>query len=150
MSASISSTRGCSSADTAGVGVAGGEAVGGGGVDGPGVGAEGGGAGGGSVSAGVEVGAVAGVGAGWGASWQFWDRGVGSRWTGEVTLLQRDGVVPADEAREGAEGVVELCREKGEEVPLERRDLAGECRRRSGDRDRERRGVERGERGRWS
>ena len=150
MSASISSTRGCSSADTAGVGVAGGEAVGGGGVDGPGVGAEGGGAGGGSVSAGVEVGAVAGVGAGWGASWQLWDRGVGSRWTGEVTLLQRDGVVPADEAREGAEGVVELCREKGEEVPLERRDLAGECRRRSGDRDRERRGVERGERGRWS
>jgi hypothetical protein len=136
----------------AGVGVTGGAAGAGGGVDGveAGGGAERAGAEGGFASAGIEVGAAAGVETGWGAGWRLWFRGVGSRWTGEVTLLQCDGVVPADEAREGAEGVVELCREKGEEVPLEHRDLAGECRRRGGDRDRERRGVERGERGRWS
>jgi hypothetical protein len=72
------------------------------------------------------------------------------RWIGEVTLLQCDGVVPADEAREGAEGVVELRREKGEEVSVERRDLAGECRRRGGVSDRERGRVGRGERDRRS
>jgi hypothetical protein len=63
-----------------------------------------------------------------------------------VRLLQCDGVVPADEAREGAEGVVELCREKDEEVSVERRDLAGESRRRGGVRDRERGRAGRGER----
>ncbi len=72
------------------------------------------------------------------------------RWIGEVMLLQRDGVVPADEAQEGAEGVVELRREKGEEVSVERRDPAGECRRRGGVRDRERGQVGRGERDRRS
>ena len=148
----MASTRGCSPAGMAGVGVTGGAAGAGGGVDGveAGVGAERAGAEGGFASAGIEVGVAAGVETGWGAGRRLWVRGVGMRWTGEVTLLQCDGVVPADEAREGAEGVAELCREEGEEVSSERRDPAGECRRRGGVRDRERRGVGRGERGRRS
>ena len=132
--------------------MAGGAAGAGGGVDGveAGVGAERARSEGGFASAGIEVGVAAGVETGWGAGRRLWVRGVGMRWTGEVTLLQCDGVVPADEAREGAEGVAELCREEGEEVSSERRDPAGECRCRGGVRDRERRGVGRGERGRRS
>ena len=76
--------------------------------------------------------------------------GLRSRWIGEVTALQRDGIMPTDEAREGAEGVVELRREKGGEAPVERWDLAGECRRRGGVRDRERGRMGRGERDRRS